>query len=274
MAEPAPLEAPTRALAAIIRRQDAPTAVTDDLEGYLRAQGVEGEDLAAMLAVGARRLLVYRRLVHNSLRNPTADFIERTVERLGVPRFRRDFEAFVEERGPASRYIRDVPFEFVQWVEPRWHADPAVPAWIPELARHELLDFEVRNDPRGGEPPTGLPLALDRPLRFDGAARLVQYAHAVHRLPLHKSDRTEPEAERTRLLVYRDGKHQARYLALSPFADALLRQLLLERQAVQPALLLAVAALGEPLDDDKLASAAQLLADLAERGVCLGAEPA
>lgn len=273
MGEPGGLEAPTRALAAIIRRQDAPTAVQEDLEAYLRAQGVEGDDLESMLAVGARRMLVYRRLVHNSLRNPTVEFIARTVARLGFDRFRRDFEAFVEQRGSSSRYLRDVPTEFVQWVEPRWSADPEVPAWIPELARHELLDYEVRNDPRGGEPATGLPLALDRPLRFDGTARLVGYAHAVHRLPLRKDDRTEPEAEATRLLAYRDAEHKTRYLALSPFADALLRQLLSERQAVQPALIAAAAALGEPLDDDKLASAAELLADLAERGVCLGTEP-
>ena len=38
-------------------------------------------------------------------------------------------------------------------------------------------------------------------------------------------------------------------------------------------LMAACEALGEPLDDDKLASAATLFADLMDRGVCLGAEP-
>lgn len=265
-------DAPTRALAALIRQQAAPEAMQDDLAGWLRAQGVEGDDLQAMLEVGAKRMLVYRQLVHNSLRTPTAELIVRTVARLGVARFRRDFSAFVELRASSSPYIRDVPTEFVEWVTPRWTADPEVPAWVPELARHELLDFEVRNDPRGGEPNTGLPLALARPLRFDGTARLVAYDHAVHRLPTHKGDRSEPQAEPTRLLVYRDAEHKARYLALTPFADALLRQLL-AGQAVQPALLAAAAALGEPLDDEKLGAAAELLADLGERGVCLGAEP-
>jgi hypothetical protein len=267
------IEAPTAALAAAIRRQQAPEALQHDLAGWLRAQGVEGDDLAAMLAVGAERMLVYRKLVHNRLRVTILEFIERTGARLGTARFRRDFEAFVELRAPSSPYLRDVPTEFVDWAAPRWAADPEVPAWLPELARHELLDYEVRNDPRGGEADTGLPLALDRPLRFDGTARLVHYGWAVHRLPRDKGDTSEPEAEPTRLLVYRDAEHKARYLALTPFADALLRELLLARKAVQPALVDAAAALGEPLDDEKLAAAAQLLADLAERRVCLGAEP-
>ena len=165
------------------------------------------------------------------------------------------------------------PAEFVQWAAPRWADDPEVPAYLPDLARHELLDEDVRNDPRGGEAPTELPLALDRPLRFDGAVRLCSYAYAVHRLSRSTKDHAEPDAEPTRLLVYRDAKQEPRYLSLVPFAAALLEQLVEGRLAVQPALLAAAEALGEPLDDDKLASAAQLLADLAERGVCLGAEP-
>lgn len=267
------IEAPTRALAALIRQRSAPTAAQDDFEAYLRAQGVEGDDLRAMLEVGAKRALVYRRLVFNSMRNVTIDFIERTVARLGFERVRGDFEGFVEARASESPYLRDVPGEFVEWVVPRWTADPEVPAWIPELARHELLEYVVRSDPRGGEPDTELPLALDRPLRFDGTTRLVRYAHAVHRLPRAKDDRTEPDAEPTCLLVYRDPEHKARYLALTPFADALVRELL-GGKAVQPALIDAAAAIGEPLDDEKLATTAQLLADLAERRVCLGAEPA
>ncbi len=80
-------------------------------------------------------------------------------------------------------------------------------------------------------------------------------------------------ARPTRLLVYRDQRHRPRYLELTPFAAALLRALIERGEAVQPALLSACEALGEPLDDDRLASAAQLIADLGERGVCLGAAP-
>ncbi|MCX4247280.1 HvfC family peptide modification chaperone [Paraliomyxa miuraensis] len=275
--EPVVVERPTSALAAVIRRRDAPTAMREDLEGWLAAQGVEGEDLQAMLAVGAERLLVYRKLVHNRLRSTTREFLERTVARLGTERFARDFEGFMEDRASHTPYLRDVPTEFLEWVLPRWAEDPEVPRYLPDLARHEVCDYEVRNhfsaQAHEDDAPTGLPLALDRPLRFHGAARLMHYEHAVHRLSTAKDDRTEAEAEPTHLLVYRDDRHRARYLALTPFAAALLQALVVDRMAVQPALLAAAQALGEPLDDDKLASAAELLADLAERGACLGAEP-
>lgn len=279
MSEPTTIERPTAALEAVIRTQRAPTAMREDLEAWLRTQGVEGDDLQAMVTVGAERLLVYRKLVHSRLRRTTREFLERTVARLGFDRFRGDFEAWVEDRASHSRYLRDVPTEFLEWVLPRWSADPEVPRYLLDLARHELVDFEVRNHAGGAagsvddDAPTGLPLALDRPLRFHGAVRLVSYDHAVHRLSKAKDDRTEAEAEPTRLLVYRDDRYRARYLALTPFAAALLHELVIERKAVQPALLAAAQAQGEPLDDDKLGSAAQLFADLVERGVCLGAEP-
>lgn len=271
--DPVAVEAPTAALNAVIRERQAPALMREDLEAYLRGQGVQGEDLGAMLEVGAERMLVYRQLVHNRFRNTTRDFIPRTTARLGRARYREDMGAFIEAVGARSPYLRDLPAEFVAWVAPRWRDDPQVPDYLLDLARHELLDLDVRNDWRGGEEPTEIPMALDRPLRFDGAARLVEYQYAVHRLPKAVDDRSEPDQEATRLLVYRDAEHRPRYLALTPFAAALLQALVVDGLAVQPGLLAACEALGEPLDDDKLASTAQLLSDLGERGVCLGAEP-
>src|SRR5688572_5646113 len=258
------------ALDAAIRRVDAPDRMREDLARWLAAYGVQGEDLRALVDVGADRMLVYRALVHNRMRNATRAFIPRVVARIGEGRLRADFDRFVDDRAALSYYLRDVPAEFVAWVGPRWQADADIPAYIPDLARHELLDNDVRNDPAGGEAPTGNPVALDRPLAFDGTTRLMRYSFAVHRLSTAKDDRSEPEPAATSLLVYRDAEHKVRYLELSTFAAAALVHLL-AGQPVQDALRAAAADLGEPLDDDKLAAAAMLLADLAERGVMLGA---
>ncbi len=274
MVDDSPIEAPTRALNTIIRGDTAPQQMDEDFAGFLRAQGVQGPDLEAMLGVGPKRLLVYRSLVHNRMRNAVRDYIPRSVARLGRPRFVADFTAFMDQRAARSYYLRDVPAEIVEFFVERWRADPQVPDYVCDLARHELLDADVRNDWRGGEAQTGVALALDLPLRFDGACRLCAYDYAVHLLPNELDDRTEPTHEPTRLLVYRDDQHRPRYLALTPFAAALLHQLIVEGQAVQPALAAAAASLGEPLDDDKLGSAVVLFGDLGERGVCLGAEPA
>jgi hypothetical protein len=257
---------------ALLRQRDAADASRADLRAFAAAQGVEGEDLDAIEAAGAERFLVYRALVQNRMRNTITAFLERTTARLGIARIRADYADWIHERAAASPYLRDVPAEFVAWVAPRWLEDTGVPDYLVDLARHELLEYDIRNDHRGGEAPTGLDLALDKPLRFDGAARLMHYRFAVHKLSAELDDDGLPEEVATRLMVYRDAKNGVRYLELTPLAFAVLQQLMEHHKPVAEGLRAACEALGEPLDDNRLAISATLLADLAERGVLLGAE--
>jgi uncharacterized protein len=266
-------EATVEAMAAAIRERTAPADVRADYPGWLRARGVDDEDARALAAIGAERLLVYRSLVHNRLLTAIREFVPRAAARRGREALRADFAAFMELQGPRSPYLRDVPGEFIAWIGARWAEDESVPDWLSELARHELLELDVRNDPRGGEPPTGAELALDRALVFDGSARLMRYAFAVHRLPAAVDDRGEPERRSTDLLVFRDGRNKVRYLELTPWAGLVLVQLLVERHALADGLQRAAASLGEPLDDDKLGKAAMLFAELTDTGVLLGATP-
>ncbi len=256
----------------LLRDAGADTASREDLRAFAAEHGIEGEDLDAIAKVGAERFLVYRSLVHNRMRNTIRDFIERTAARLGKGRLRADFTTWIDQVAAHSPYLRDVPAEFVAWVSPRWKEDESVADYLVDLARHELLEYDIRNDHRGGEAPTGLELALDKPLRFDGAARLMRYEYAVHKLSPDLDDREPPEASASRLLVYRDDKAKVRYLELTPLAYAVLEQLMVRAKPVAEGLRDACDELGEPLDDGRLATTATLLADLAERGVLLGAE--
>ena len=247
---------------------EAVARLAEDADGYLAGLGVAPADRRALLAYGPERLATYRRLVHNRLRNATRGLVPRTVARRGEEGFRADFDAFMAERGPRSPYLRDVPGEFLAWVAPRWGADPQLPPYLADFARYELLDYAVANEPAGGEPHTGRPLALDRPLRVDGSVHLERFDYAFHRLPRRVSDRTEPERVETRLCIYRDrSAHRTRYLLLTDFGWELLRRIVLDGAAVEPALRGAC----EALDDAHLATAAELFADLENRGVLLGA---
>jgi hypothetical protein len=263
---------PIGTLAAVVRERDADERARADFAAFLAGRELSDADREAMLAVGAERFLVYRALVHNRVRNTVRDFITRTAARLGRLRLRADVAEFMHARAMASPYLRDVPEEFVEFMLPRWRDDPGLPPFLGDLARHELLEYTVLNDPRGGEAPTGEALALDRPLRFDGAARLLAYDWAVHRLPLPPEDRSEPTRTPTWLLAYRDAEHKVRYLELTELAAAILRQLMGEGATVADGLKAACAELGVELTDERLGIAAQLLTDLAERGVMLGAE--
>ncbi|MCR9161787.1 MAG: putative DNA-binding domain-containing protein [Nannocystaceae bacterium] len=257
---------------ALLRKRGADEASRADLRAFAAEHGVQGDDLDAIEAVGAERFLVYRSLVQNRMRNTIADFIERTAARLGMKRLRADFADWMDQCAARSPYLRDVPAEFVAWVTPRWREDDAVPDYLVDLARHELLEYDIRNDHRGGESPTGRDLALDKPLRFDGAARLMTYDYAVHKLSSDAQSTELPEHTPSRLLVYRDPDAKVRYLELTTLAHAVLVQLIEHRRPVADGLRAACESCGEPLDDDRLAIAATLLSDLAERGVLLGAE--
>ncbi|MCB9566995.1 MAG: putative DNA-binding domain-containing protein [Myxococcales bacterium] len=151
------------AFTAALREVDASAAISRDLAAFYAAHGLEGATLTAMVERGASRLKMYRAMVQGRLRRVIREFIPRTAARLGRPRYDADFAAFFAEAGSHSVVLRDVPVELVTWAAPRWRADPEIPDYLVDLARHELVAAEVRNAPGGREPPTGEALALGRP---------------------------------------------------------------------------------------------------------------
>jgi hypothetical protein len=193
----------------------------------------------------------------------------RAVARLGAL-FDEYFGRFLGERGPKTHYLRDVTTEFLAWAAQELAGDARAPAYIWDLARHESLQIEVASEhalPKGVTPQ---PLELDRGVEFVPASRVVRYDFAVHKLSADESDRTEPERLPTALFVYRSPEHDVRYLELSPLAAAILERLHGDRQSLRAAVTGACAKLGVALGETVLSGAAQLLADLAERGALLG----
>jgi hypothetical protein len=267
MAEPesfADEVAPLRAFCAAMCDAAAPTQVTADLPGFLAGHGVNSADQEA-IAGHAKRLLLYRKMVHSRLRGVVEDFLPRTAEHLGKPRLRAEITAFMAERAPHTVYFREIPGEFLAWAVPRWRADPDLPAFLVDLARHEWLDGEVSNSVRGGESASGIDLAIDRPVQLDGSVQLRRYDFAVQR------DDEPPVREATAILGYRDREsHRVRLLELTPRAAAVCGRLL-AGETLQAALAGACADLGEALSDEFLAAMAGFFADLGERGVLLGA---
>ncbi len=235
---------------------------------WLDARGVSAEDRDAILEQGFERLLVYRRLVRENLREALRLAIPRTMARMG-PLFDEYFDRFLAERGPRTHYLRDVTAELLAFAEPLWRADSRVPRYLSDLARHEAVQIEIgaMQSKRRGEP--GAELTLERPVRFVEAVRVMRYDHAVHRLSDDEADRAEPAAEPVALLVYRSPEHEVRYLELTPLAAAILERLL-AGQPLGEAIRRAVAGAGAALDSSVLAGTSELLADLAERGALLG----
>jgi hypothetical protein len=179
--------------------------------------------------------------------------------------------AFIDERAMRAPYLRDVPAEFVAWALPRWRADRTVPAFIPDLARHELLRFDIKNSPRGGEPATGRPIDLERPIRVDGSSVVMRYRWAVHALPAARSDRSEPDLRDSCIVAFRGRDQKTHTIDCKPWVAALVERLI-AGDTLRVALFGALAACEMPLDDDILARTAIVLADFLDQELLLGAE--
>lgn len=243
---------------------------TANLRSFLESKGLDPADTEAILA-SPPRLALYRRLIRNNLTGVTERMLHRTRARLdAVVRgaFESSFVAFLDEVGPRTSYLRDVPGEFLAWVLPRWSARLDLPPWLGDLALHELSEFQLAAEPADAPPPVS-EVALDRALVLRGPVRVLRYAFAVHELPAAESDRTEPRPEPTAVLGYRNAEHEVLYLKLHPALATLTEELLRE---VPLGDAVARAAAASSLSPDALLDpVARYLADLGERGVLLGA---
>lgn len=268
--ERARFEALLGAVHHLIQDAAAPTAMVSagERRAWLEAQGLHADDVEALSVLPPARLLLYRKLVRRTLRSAIRQEVPRTAARLGAA-FDAYAERWFDAELPRSHYLRDVAFEMIAWVLPRWAADPEVPAWLGELAQHELVEFTVATAPAPPARPDPERLALDRGLAFHEAARVLRYRHAVHTLSAELAARDEPPARETALFAYRDREGDVRWLELSPLAARLVERAL-SGETLQAALAGACADTGDTLRQPVLEGAAQLLADLAERGALLG----
>jgi hypothetical protein len=248
------------------------TPFEDDLAGFLAEHGIDPDDATALLA-SPRRLGLYRQLIRHNVIGIIDTMLEATRARFEIhcpSVFDASTAAFLDEVGPRTPHLRDVPSEFLAFATPRWRTDASIPRWLPDYAELELVDFTIGVAPRPLPPPPLADVAVDRALVFAEPNKLLHLGWAVNVMP--RDDLTAvPEERPVSVLVYRDAEHCSRFLELTPLAAAILERLFLG-DALGAAMAAACEAKAHPLDDVVLGGAARLLADLGERGVLLGAK--
>ncbi|MEO7112722.1 MAG: hypothetical protein ABI183_19910 [Polyangiaceae bacterium] len=215
-------------------------------------------------------LAVYRRLVRSGLASTVFKLLPKSRARMNRHHddaFDKAFVAFLDESGPRTHYMRDVPGELVIWAAAFWRNTSVSEKWI-ELARYEAALFAVDSAPDDGD----MSLAdvhLARPLIFSRALRLEAFQHAVHELPENLDDFSEPEKRAVSLLVYRNAENDVEELELTPFFSRLVAACM-SGAVLKDALAQSTREENIASDDLLLASVAAFLADLGERGVLLG----
>lgn len=175
--------------------------------------------------VPAKRMRVYEELLFDNLEGFLLACFPITRQLLGARVWRRTLRRFFAEHRCRSPLFRDIPGEFLMWIEPlAGELFPRHP-YLYEFMHYEWVELAVSVDDARREAdvvPQG-DLLEEIPV-LDPVARLVRYRYPVHRIGprfrLRPSD-----VQDYAFLVYRDGEDRVRFLLLNPVSARLLELL-------------------------------------------------
>ena len=249
---------------------EPPFESAEELSRWLVARSVPPAGRVALADQGPQALLRYRQLARQTLSGAVQRILPRATARLGDD-FEPEFGAVLERYPPSTAFLRDVAGDFVRHAEGGWSvaSTSRVPNYIAELARYELTHIELSGEQDGSPAIVSQELALERGVVFARAVRLLPFDHAIHELSDDIDAHSAPEHRPTTLLVYRDPKHEIRYLSVSPLVASLVA-LLREGVALESALKQAFEKHEQLRTAENLQHTAGLLADFAERGIIVG----
>jgi uncharacterized protein len=216
--------------------------------------------------VPARRMAIYNELLYNNLEGFLIACFPVSRSILGERRWPRVVRAFFREWRSHTPYFREIPREFVRWLN-EGVPPMALAPWLRELAHYEWTELAV--DVMAVETPpcaAAGDLLAGRPV-LNPALMNLGYAWPVHRI----SPAWRPRKPReTRLLVFRDESFEVRFAELNPVSARLLALLQQEAVTGRAACLRVAAELKHPDPEVVVAHGAALLEQLRSQGAILG----
>ncbi len=224
------------------------------------------------------RWKAYRRMVRSRFYQTIDHGFERLIGAIGESRFHRIVDRFLADDPPRSPYLRDLPGEFLRFVEGRRDVldeAPALPAYALDLMRYEWAELDVAYSHEEIRPDEVVALDMNRPAALSPAHRVLKLEHPVHSMGTDGSGAPTAPAP-VSLLLYRDRTtHDVETLELTPVAATLLAAIA-HRGGYPPPMPLArvvreaADAHGAAVDLAFVEALSTLLTDLTERGVLLG----
>ena len=216
-------------------------------------------DPADLNALGAEpwRWEVYRRMVRNRFRATIVHAFERSVPFIGDAAFDALVAAFLATSPPRSPYLRDVPGEFLRFVE----RGAEVPAAALDMMRYEWADLATAYTPDAEQRVVDFDMSL--PAALTRAHRLLHLTHTVHRDEVVRAP--------VDLVFYRDSAaFDVHVLELSPITFALLDEIARERRPLTDVIRTVAERAGATLDVAFVDALSAVLADFLERRLLLG----
>jgi hypothetical protein len=253
MAEPAAFERYQRAFTAHIR----------DPRGARRPAGAE-----------ARRMNIYNELLFNNVEGFLLSCFPVARRALGKRAWTRLARAFFARHRCHSPYFRQIPEEFLTWLQAEDEVRAATPDWLVELLHYEWIELALSvsnldEDADRGDPQGDL---LDGRPAVNPVSATLAYRYPVHRI----SARFKPTPEQQTpacFLVFRDAGFQVRFTLTNATTARLVELLRPGTHTGRSALLELAVELHHPDPPALLAFGAEVLADLRAQGMIVGTRP-
>jgi len=220
-------------------------------------------------ALGNReRWLLYRQMVRSRIRRVIGNAFPGFLAALGEDRATSYLETWLDQAPPRSRYFREGPSEFFDFVQ-----GDEFPLQRPEGATQELGALEharwSRRFALPALPPNAGELSFESPLQLNPTALFMQAEHAIHqKVP---ADRCHVK-KTTFLCIYRHfDSHKVHTRELNEVAYRLLRQWENPDITITEGVQAARAEVGFAIDASFIERLSSMLAAFVEDGLILGA---
>lgn len=228
------------------------------------------KSVARPRGTSVRRMKVYTEIVFNNMEGTLAACFPVTKKIVGMRRWRQLVRTFLAEHRCTTPWFRQIPEEFLRWFETAPKAIADLPPFTGSLVHYEwvelavaVADIEVEGADAGGDLLNGRPVLA-------AALALLEYPYPVHHISPHFKP-SRPDAEVTRLLVFRDRQDVVRFIEINAVTSRLLQLLQEEALTGRAALERIAAELQHPNPTAVLSFGAVLLDDLHQQGAILGA---
>ena len=218
-----------------------------------------------------RGMKVYADLLYGNMERVMLNCFPVLHKVLGKRRWTRLVRTFFAIHHSHTPYFRQIPDEFIQFLQTEWQPDAGYPEFTLELAHYEWMELVLavscREPAWDGIDPAG-DLMSGVPVLNPVLATL-SYAYPVHRIGSRY--RPEPEGkEQTLLLLLRDAAGLVRFNVVNPVTARLLFLLQDGDGNGRQALLQLASELDHPEPEELLRFGAGMLADLRAAGAILG----
>jgi uncharacterized protein len=218
--------------------------------------------------VETHRMQVYTRLVYSNLESYLLACFPVLRQVLGAQRWAQLARSFMATHSSFSPFFRQIPDEFIQFLQTEGCVPETYPPFLLELAHYEWIErvLSISNcapnwdaiDPKGS-------LLLHRPVLNPVLANLT-YRWPVHHIGLQR----EVQPAETYLLVFRDQSDDVQFTEINAYTSRLINLLELGEYSGQAALEIVAAESNHPMPEAVIRGGLDTMRGLQARGALLG----